>query len=377
MFFSDVIGQEKVKSHLIQSVRDQKVSHAQLFTGDEGYGGLPLAVAFSQYILCENREKTEPCGVCPSCLQMQKLIHPDLHFVFPVVSGKSIKKPISDDFIEIWRNAFLEDPYMSASKWLGKLGVDNKQGLIYTQESNSILRKLNLKSFESEFKIMIIWQPERMHNSCSNKLLKIIEEPPPKTIFLLVSKEPAQLLPTILSRVQMIRLSPINDNTLITYFREESGRGEKEVRNFVCLAEGSYTRAKEIIEAEEDLHFNLDKFKNWMRLCYSKNIPGLIEWVEGFSREGREKNKSFLTYSLEMMRENFLLNVFPEHQKKLVRLTDEENTFSEKFSSFIKEGNINSFSKLINGAIIDIRMNAYTKTVMLDLSLKVSQLIRP
>ena len=376
MFFTDVIGQEKFKSLLIKSVREQKISHAQLFAGEEGYGGLPLAIAISQYILCENRQESESCGVCPSCIQMKKLIHPDLHFVFPVVSGKTIQKPVSDDFIEEWRNAIIENPYLSASKWLTKLGVDNKQGLIYTQESNSILKKLNLKSFESEFKIMIIWQPEKMHNSCSNKLLKIIEEPPPKTIFLLVSKEPAQLLPTILSRIQMFRLNPIEPLTLLETLRREAGISEKEVQNYSRLAQGSYSRAKEMMESTEEWNTNFEKFKNWMRLCYSRNINGLIEWVELVNRDGREKNKSFLAYSLRMIRENFLLNIYPEKQSEFLRMTEDENVFSEKFSVFIKEENIASLSQLINDAITDISLNAYTKTVMLDLSLKIIPLIR-
>ena len=180
MFFKDVVGQEEIKKRLIRSVKEERISHAQLFSGSEGTGKLALAMAYAQYISCSNRGENDSCGSCPSCHKYQKMAHPDLHFVFPVFKPKNIKNPVSDDFIKKWRTMVLENPYFNLSQWLNYIEAGNSQGLIYERESDSIFRKLNLKSFESEFKTMIIWLPEKMHPYCSNKLLKLIEEPPNK-----------------------------------------------------------------------------------------------------------------------------------------------------------------------------------------------------
>ncbi|HSM46820.1 MAG TPA: hypothetical protein VK872_03330, partial [Draconibacterium sp.] len=205
MFFKDVIGQDELKKRLIQSVQEERVSHAQLFSGPGGTGKLAMAIAYAQYISCKNRSETDSCGVCPSCHKYNKLAHPDLHFVFPIFNTPKNTKPISDDFLPQWREMVLSDPYFDLGTWLNFIEAENAQGLIYERESDSIYKKLNLKSFESEFKVMIIWLPEKMHTACSNKLLKIIEEPPSKTLFILITEDEEAVISTIRSRAQPVK----------------------------------------------------------------------------------------------------------------------------------------------------------------------------
>ncbi len=352
------------------------MSHAQMLSGEEGFGALPLALAFAQYILCEDPQENDSCGTCPSCAKAQKLIHPDLHFVFPVTTTSTNTKPVSDDYLPEWREALLEDGYLSSSRWYHHLGIENKLGMIYTQESNEIIKKLNLKTFEAEFKVMIIWQPERMNQTCSNKLLKIIEEPPPKTLFLLVSIFPEQMIPTLLSRVQNIRVPGIDDKTLKSGLTGKYGLTEADASKIIRLADGSVARAREYLQSGEDLEYNLNQFIKWMRLCFKKDVKGILDWVDEMSVLGREKKRSFFQYSMRLLRENFLLNTMPEHKDRLNRLTGEEYSFSEKFSTFIKEENIPVLYSEINKAVADIEANAYAKTVLLDLCIKVMGQIR-
>ena len=215
MFFKDVIGHEEIKQRLISSLQSGRISHAQLFAGETGAGSLALALAFTQYLFCTGDKHEDACGVCPECKKMQKLIHPDLHFVYPVVKSTRIKTPISDEYINEWRKLLLESPYIDLEKWLSAMGADeNAQAMIYTEESGNILRKLNLKSFESEYKVMIIWLPEKMKAECSNKLLKILEEPYPNTLFLLIAEHAEEIINTILSRTQRINIPPLTQKDI-------------------------------------------------------------------------------------------------------------------------------------------------------------------
>jgi DNA polymerase III subunit delta' len=225
MFFKDVIGQEKIKQRLIRSVQEERVSHALMFSGPEGTGKLALALAFAQYVACRNRKEHDSCGECPSCRKYQKLAHPDLHFAFPVFTTKNIKNPASDDFLPKWREMVLESPYFTLSQWLGFVENENAQGLIYERESDAITKKLNLKAFESEYKVMLIWLPEKMHAACSNKLLKLIEEPPNKTLFLLVTENEEGVITTIRSRAQLITL-PFIDNASMQSALEAFAEGQ-------------------------------------------------------------------------------------------------------------------------------------------------------
>jgi len=374
MQFSKVAGHAKLKLKLIQSASENKVAHAQLFFGTAGSGSLALALAYATYLSCEDRKTDDSCGECPSCMKYDKLVHPDLHFALPVSTTKTVTKdPVSDDFIAEWRTAFLENPYITANQWYQSIGLGNKQGIINKSESQVIMRKLNLKSFESAFKIMIIWMPEKMNLTASNKLLKLIEEPPPATVFLLVSEDPDGIIPTIRSRTQLIRVPCIGDKDLYKALAGLQEVDKGEISNAVKLAGGNYNKALNYLNENEESKIQLDFFIRVMRLAYSRNVQDIFIWVEEVAGLGREKQKAFLAFALRMVRENLMLN---QKQEELVRLTRSEMEFSSKFSPFIHAKNAPSIAEELNRASIHIEANAYARIVLLDFALKLVKLIR-
>ena len=374
MQFSKVAGHAKLKLKLVQSASENKVAHAQLFFGPEGSGSLALALAYATYLSCEDRKTDDSCGECPSCRKYDKLVHPDLHFALPVSTTKSVTKdPVSDDFIAEWRTAFLENPYITANQWYQSIGLGNKQGIINKSESREIMRKLNLKSFESAFKTMIIWMPEKMNLTASNKLLKLIEEPPPATVFLLVSEDPDGIIPTIRSRTQLIRVPCIGDEDLHKALEGLQEVDKCEISNAVKLAGGNYNKALNYLNENEESKIQLDLFIRVMRLAYSRNVQDIFTWVEELAGLGREKQKAFLAFALRMVRENLMLN---QKQEELVRLTRSEMEFSSKFSPFIHAKNAPAIAEELNRASIHIEANAYARIVLLDFALKLVKLIR-
>ncbi len=374
MQFKEVVGHKYIKEKLIYTVKENRVSHAQLFLGPEGSGNLALAIAYAQYLSCDNKQENDSCGVCPSCLKYKKLVHPDLHFVYPVATSKSVKKdPVSDDYIEQWRETIIENPYINQNRWYEIIDVENKQGIINKNESVEILRKLNLKTFESDYKIMIIWLPEKMNAYAANKLLKLIEEPPEKTLFLLVSENSELIIPTILSRTQLIKIPKIDQESMLSALTDQLGLDPQKANDIVHLANGNFFEAQNILYKTDEEHYNFEQFTTLMRLSYQRKIIDLIEWVDEISRLGREKQKGFLIYSLRLIRENFMLNI---QNKDMVYLTQKEFAFSEKFSQFINQENINQLYQVLNRAHADIEMNAYNKIVFLDMALQVVKLIR-
>lgn len=374
MHFKDIIGQEETKAKLIRSVREGRVSHAQLFSGKEGIGKLALAIAYAQYISCTNQGESDSCGECPSCKKYNKLIHPDLHFVFPVVSSASQDKMISDNYLPLWREAILANSYLTYDQWLDKLEAENKQGLISKYESESILRKLSFKTFESEFKVMIIWLPEKMNAVAANKLLKILEEPWEKTIFLLVADETQSLLVTILSRTQRIQINEIAPEAIIRYLQTSNSLSDVEALEIARLSEGSMNKVFDLLEQSEENQYFLDQFTAWMRLCYSYKIAEVNTWVDEIAAAGREKQKSFLVYALRLLRESFILN---NKLSQLSRLAKQEADFCTKFSPFIHKNNITGLLQELNLAHYHIERNGYAKLVFFDLSLKIMQLLKP
>ena len=374
MQFKEVVGHHKIKEKLIHTIKGNRVSHAQLFLGSEGSGNLALAIAYAQYISCENKQENDSCGVCPSCIKFQKLIHPDLHFVYPVSTSKTVKKdPVSDDYIAQWRETIIENPYINHNKWYEIIDVENKQGIISKNESYEILRKLNLKTFESEYKIMIIWLPEKMNTFAANKLLKLIEEPPAKTLFLMISENSEQMLPTILSRTQLIKIPKIDKESMRNALCDRFGLSPEKAGDITHLVNGNYFEAQKLISSTEEDNDNFDQFTQFMRLSYQRKVIEIIDWVDEISRIGREKQKSFLSYSLRLIRENFMLNI---KNKELVYLTKKELEFSENFSQFINQENVYQIYEELNRAHSDIEMNAYNKIVFLDLALKIIKLIK-
>ena len=374
MLFKDIIGQENIKQKLIQTVREERISHAQLFLGPEGSGNLALAIAYAQYISCENRGEHDSCGTCASCKKYQKLIHPDLHFVFPVASTKSSnQKPVSDDFIKEWRQGILNNPYIKLNQWFSIIGVENKQGSIYSQESGQIIKKMNLKTFESEYKIMIIWMPEKMNISAANKLLKMTEEPPAKTVFLLVSENAGRIIQTIHSRTQLIKIPKIDDENLSNAIKNKFNLDDNRVSDIVRLSNGNYAKAVDVINSNEENQHNFNYFITLTRLCYKADVLETVKLVNEVSKIGREKQKNFLSYSLRLMRENFILN---KNKPEITYLTNDENNFSEKFNVFVNERNIMQITKEFNQAFLHIERNGNSKIIFLDLSLKLIKLLK-
>ena len=374
MLFKDIIGQEAIKKRLIQSVCDNRVSHAQLFLGGEGYGQLALAIAYAQYISCENKTSDDSCGTCYSCIKYNKLVHPDLHFVFPVNTNKEITKdPVSDNFITGWREALGNNPYLSLDQWFEMIGIENKQGIISAKESNEIVKKLSLMTYESEYKVMIIWMPEKMNPSAANKMLKILEEPPDKTLFMLVCENQDQLLPTILSRTQLVKILRISDEALAKALVERHDVSTELASKVSFLAEGNYIEALKLLNQAEEVNYYSATFIQWMRLCFSAKMIEAIDWVESVSTIGRERQKNLLNYALHMVRESLVMNYT---DKSRVKLNGEELDFLVKFSPYIHGANCIPLSEELNTAYFHIERNANPKILFLDLSIRVMKLLK-
>lgn len=373
MQFNDVIGQDAIKKRLIEGVHENRVSHAQLFAGTEGVGKIAMAIAYAQFLNCKNRSENDACGLCPSCKKYNKLIHPDLHFVFPVVKTPKIKEPVSDHFIDKWRELVLKSPYFNLNNWYKAIDVENAQGNIYVHESSEIIRKLNLKTFEAEYKVMIIWMAERMNRQCANKLLKMIEEPPPKTLFILISENEEQLLTTIRSRTQLVKFPRIDNESMGRALATLPEAAGKNIQGLVHQANGNFITALNLISPNEEKAFFFAQFTNIMRISYKRDWMPMFEWVDSIASIGRERQKSFLLYAMKMLRENFVLNL---KRPEIVYLNDEEMGFSERFSPFINERNILHFSEEFEKAFRDIAQNGNPRIIFLDLSLKIVKMIR-
>ncbi len=371
MRFSEVIGQEKLKQQLLEKCKKHRLSHAQLFVGREGVGKMALALSVAQYINCDAPNENDSCGVCPSCLKYQKLVHPDLHFVFPIVKTGA-KTPVCDDFIENWREFLLENPYVNLLAWYKHIGVDNKQGVIYAEESAEIIRKLSRKSYEGKYKVVVIWQPEKMHLSCANKLLKILEEPPQKTLFFLLTENAEEILPTIYSRTQSLRVPDIEKDILVTYLQKQ-GDDAQTAKGIATLAGGSLTEAMRLLSEQENLQFHFKEFKNLMRLTYQRNVPELYDWAERMAKIGREIQKQFLDYACRMTRENYMYNL---QNEDLYKITQEEAGFSSKFAPFINPKNVEGLFEDFTRAFADVSANGNARIIFMDLGLQITRKIR-
>ncbi len=377
MNFTRIPGHNELIKKLIGSVTEGRVSHAQLFAGPEGYGSLALALAFARFIHCENRQETDSCNTCKSCVKHEKMIHPDLHYVFPVIRKKnSSDEPLSNDFLPQWRTFISDSPYRSINDWYIEIGNEESgQGMIYTAESSEIIRKLSLKPYEANHKIMIIWHPEKMNQTSANKLLKIIEEPPENTLFLLVSDEPDKILPTILSRCQMVKIPPFSNDEIKSYLRSVYGKTESEATEIALLARGDLIKAINITEKDESVINNLENFRNLMRLAWKRDILSLIQWAEKLASSGKEAQKNFLDYSLRLLRENLML-FLNQLRNEMVFLSEEEASFSEKFHTFITPEKCRLLADEFNLAFQHIEANGYARLIFLDLAIKVARYIR-
>jgi len=382
MKFADVVGKQDVKSLLLHSVAEGRISHAQLFSGQEGGIGLPLALAYACYIHCENPTPEDSCGVCASCKKHSKLIHPDLHFSYPVIKLPEHKdrSPRSMDFIKQWRSAVISNPYMDLTYWYDTLGVDNKQGFMSVEESADIIRKLSLKSFESKYKILIIWLPEKMRPDASNKLLKIIEEPPDSTLFILVTEHRELLLPTILSRTQLVKIPKLTVQEVSDAIKLKFGKDALAARKIANLADGSMNMAVDLAgEKEQDFRIEND-FITWMRLCYNPFHErdgkfawnDLNAWIDQMAKGGREYLKLFFTFCLDASRECLIVN---HADASLGKFDDDVIPNFSKFTKFIHAANIGEISALLNKGYYAVERNANPKILLLDLSFKMNRLL--
>ena len=371
MFFKDVIGQEEAKQRLIREAKEGKIAHARLFCGPEGIGKLPLAIAYARYLSCNNPGEKDACGICPSCVKFNKLAHPDLHFVFPVIKKKS-KDTVSDDFITEWRELLSQTPYFNLNIWLEEMGAENQQAQIYVKESDEIIRKLSLKSSQGGYKIMIIWLPEKMNVECSNKLLKLLEEPPSQTIFLLVSEEPDMLLTTIQSRTQRFALYGIEEKYITERLQDQYGLQEKDAISIGHRSEGNFLKALESIHLSEENKLFFDLFVSLMRLSYQRKIREMKQWSETLAAMGREKQKHFLSYCQRLVRENFISNF---QDPSLNFMNEEEQNFSKRFAPYINEKNVMGIMDELSEAQRHIEQNVNARMVFFDFSLKMIVLL--
>ena len=371
MFFKDIIGQDEIKERLLRTAKDGLVPHAQLFCGPEGVGKLPLALAYAQYLNCLDPQDGDSCGKCSSCLKYNHLAHPDLHFVYPIV--KKDKKEVCDDYISDWRPFLGENIYFNLNQWLSYIGTDNAQGLIYARESEEIIKKLSLKIYEAKYKVLFIWLPEKMHEVCANKLLKLIEEPTRNTLILLVSDNPDYILTTIQSRCQRINIHGLPESVMVGALQSNYNILPQDAQSVAHIANGSYLKAMETISLDEEHKFFFNLFVQMMRSSYARNIKDIKNIANEIAGVGREKQKNFLVYCQRMIREYFVSNL---KQSEMVYLNGAEDNFGMRFARFINEKNIIDFSDELALAEKQIEQNVNAKMVFFDLCLKVTMLLK-
>ena len=372
--FDNIIGQKEYIASLRTAIDNNRLPHALLISGNEGSGSLALAYAAAQYLICPHRHDGDACGQCPQCLQLGKLQHPDVHFVFPVVRKKNQKEaPISLDYMSEWRNAFLNNHYLTLNEWTTTSGEENKQAGIFVAEANNIIKTLSVKPFESDYRVMIIWLPEKMNEETANKLLKIIEEPNDMTHFFLVSQEPERIIGTIQSRVQRINLPPIADVDIQQALVSRFNCPPDKAIDYARMSHGSYVEALKLLNDDEERSFYFTKFCEMMRLSYAKKLFDMKEWSEELSGIGRERQKAYLQYAQQMIRENFIMNF---NTPSLNYLNENERTFSSRFHAFVNHNNVTGIMDELALAEKDIMQNVNAKMVFFDLSLKLIMLLK-
>ncbi|HEY9543838.1 DNA polymerase III subunit [Prevotella sp.] len=380
MKFSEVIGQEEAKHRLLQMVAEERLPHAMMFCGPMGCGKMAMAMAFASYLLGESDENghsilTDDMKIRNSEAMLKHWEHPDLYFSYPVIrpSGTSSEhKMVSDDFAKEWRELITESAYFSMDEWLDKMDAANQQAIIGAGESDELLRKLSLKSYQGGYKVCIVWLPERMNQECANKLLKLLEEPPQQTVFIMVCEEPDQIIDTIRSRVQRIDMRRLSMEAIRQALMDRRGLEEEVARRIARLADGNWLKALAALEAGSENRQFLDMFIMLMRLAYQRDIKSLKKWSEVVAAYGREKQRRMLAYFSSMVRENFMYNFkLPE----LNYMTMEEENFSKNFARFINEANVVEISELLQKSRRDIGQNANAKIVFFDLALQIIVLL--
>ena len=381
MNFSEVIGQEDVQARLVKMVEEDRLPHALLLCGPVGCGKMALALAFSSYLLGERDDGDELLAPPKTPVQLnaeamlKQWQHPDLHFSYPVIrptGTPSEYKMTSDDFAREWHDLLIEGPYFSFDQWLNAMKAANQQATIFVGESENIIRKLSIKSSQGGYKVSLIWLPERMNQECANKLLKIIEEPPRQTVFIMVCERPELLLETILSRAQRIDVKKIEQSAVEEALVKRRGIEPDMARRIARVANGNWLKALEELDTDNENQMFLDLFISLMRLSYVRKIKELKKWSETVASLGREKQKRMMTYFLRLLRENFMYNF---GNADLCYMTQKEEDFARNFARFINEANVVELSELFNLVIRDIGQNANPKIVFFDMVLRVTVLL--
>ena len=370
MLFAKVIGHATLKARLIGNIREGRVAHAQLFVGAHGSGSLPLALAYAQYLLCEHPDPADACGTCPSCLQMAKLEHPDLHLAFPIFLTDKVKTCAS--FLPGWRTMMIAEPYADLEMWRNELESENKQLRMGVDIAQEIQQKLALKSYRGGYKVMLIWLPELMDPPAANKLLKVLEEPEPRTVFLLVSNDAEQLLATIISRTQLVKVPALRPTEVAGVLRTRFPEmDEEEAMNIALRSEGDLLEAVEIAGKGEEELFVF--FRDWLRACYGAQIADAAEFGEHFQKMGRESQKALLRYGLYLIRQCVLQW---QEAPELVRTIGQEQEFVQKFAKLLTEHNAEGIRAELEMAHVHVERNANPKLLFMDLSYRMMGLLR-
>ncbi|WP_109832407.1 DNA polymerase III subunit [Reichenbachiella versicolor] len=370
MRFADIPGLSDSKYLLTQAVKNNHVAHAQLFYGKPGSGNMAIALAFATYLNCTDKQENDSCGKCPSCVKMDKLVHPDLQFVFPVSATKGIsgKNVVSSSYLNEWREFLIANPFGSLEDWSGHYGAENKQANISKEESRNIVKSMTMTSFEGEYKVLIIWLPENMHSTAANGILKILEEPPAKTIFIMVSCDYERLLTTILSRCQLFKIPNFSTEDIETYLTKTHNLLPERAKTIAALSEGSIRTAIENIdESENDDHAI---FRDWMRQCWTKDFIKINQTNDIFFKMSKTAQKLFLQYAINMLRHALVHSVWPEESEKL---NSDEQGFVANFGKALNEQKIEVISSEINTALYHIERNANIRILFLDLSIRIGQ----
>ena len=373
MLFKEIPGNKIVKKELIKSVKKDRIAHAQLFLGKPGNAKLALAIAFAQFLNCEKKGETDSCNSCHSCLMYNSLSHPDLHLIFPVLKINKIKNPVSNNFISQWREIILDNPYLFLTDWYNYFDAENKQGVIYTDEAEQLQKKVILKNYESAYRIILIWMPEKMHLKCTNKLLKLIEEPPKGTFFLMVSEDFEKLLPTITSRMQIVKTKPFSTEEIASFLQRQKGVTKEKSRAIAVIAHGNINKAINLSQSEINENRPLKEFQKWMQICYKVNLLELGSWTDNTAKKGRENQKEFLQYALKIIRACLVSNT---NNERILKLEEEEENFVSNFAPFIHGENSISIFERIEKSIYGIERNANPKIIFYELSLQMMRLLK-
>lgn len=374
MLFKDVVGHSETKKHLIEGVKKNRISHAQMFLGSEGGGNYQLALAYAQYVNCETPKKDDSCGSCASCIKYQNFQHPDLNFFFPSAVSKEVKtQPSSKKLTKQWIEFSKEKEYFELSDWTDYIGAGEKLSIINKLDSQDIIKSLILKNYEAKFKVVIIWWPEKMNTDCSNKILKVLEEPNPNSLFLLVGHNSDELLATIISRVQIIKLSNLTDKEIISGLIEKEGVPDNLAESIALMADGNFNKALQLVKNPDGDEKFIELFQTWMRLCYVVDFLNLDKLIENIHKMGRIKQKEFLEYGLRVFRECMIYNYA---NPELNRLHQKEAIFNKKFAKFIHGGNIMEIIEVFEHTHTAILRNAYAKIAFMNLSLKVCNYLK-